>query len=151
MDAKTEVHVADQLLGQDGIFRKLGTTVILITHASTSYSRRFLCRASRFLSQADRSTAQHLPLADQIFVLADLKIAEQGTWKDLRSSTGYISKLQVKEAGGTSSYNPASEKSSKIPGMAPPSGTDIQDLTRKVGDWSVYCMLKSLSLCGTPY
>jgi ABC-type bacteriocin/lantibiotic exporter with double-glycine peptidase domain len=34
LDAKTENHVAENLLGNNGIFRKLGTTVILITHAS---------------------------------------------------------------------------------------------------------------------
>jgi ATP-binding cassette subfamily C (CFTR/MRP) protein 1 len=34
LDAKTEAQVAEMLLGSNGIFRKLGTTVILITHAS---------------------------------------------------------------------------------------------------------------------
>lgn len=34
LDAKTESHVAERLLGKDGIFRRLGTTVVLITHAS---------------------------------------------------------------------------------------------------------------------
>ena len=33
LDAKTETHVAEQLLGKKGIFRNLGTTVVLITHA----------------------------------------------------------------------------------------------------------------------
>ena len=34
LDAKTEAHVAEMLLGPDGIFRSQGTTVILVTHAS---------------------------------------------------------------------------------------------------------------------
>lgn len=34
LDAKTEAHVAEMLLGANGIFRKQGTTVILVTHAS---------------------------------------------------------------------------------------------------------------------
>lgn len=34
LDSKTEAHVAERLLGHDGIFRRQGTTVILITHAS---------------------------------------------------------------------------------------------------------------------
>ena len=35
LDAKTESHVANSLLGEDGLFRAVKTTVILITHAST--------------------------------------------------------------------------------------------------------------------
>lgn len=34
LDAKTEAHVAKMLFGSSGIFRKQGTTVVLITHAS---------------------------------------------------------------------------------------------------------------------
>lgn len=34
LDSKTEAHVAEQLLSKKGILRSLGTTVILVTHAS---------------------------------------------------------------------------------------------------------------------
>ena len=34
LDSETERMVVDRLLGPRGIFRKLGVTVILITHAS---------------------------------------------------------------------------------------------------------------------
>jgi ABC-type bacteriocin/lantibiotic exporter with double-glycine peptidase domain len=33
LDTKTEAHVAERLLGPNGLLRQLGTTVILITHA----------------------------------------------------------------------------------------------------------------------
>ncbi|RFU34159.1 hypothetical protein B7463_g2169, partial [Scytalidium lignicola] len=115
LDAKTEAHVAEMLLGPDGIFRKQGTTVILITHAT-----------------------QHLPLADLILVLANSKIEEQGTWDDLRSSTGYVSKLQVKEVDSRSAQNAANEKPSTVPGTTPPSKNDILDLSRSTGDLSLY-------------
>lgn len=36
LDAKTEAHVTKMLLGSGGIFRKQGTTVVLITHTSES-------------------------------------------------------------------------------------------------------------------
>src|ERR1700710_113194 len=84
-------------------------------------------------------TAQHLPLADLILVLANSKIEEQGTWDSLRSSTGYISKLQVKESDPNSAQNAASEKSPTVPGTIPPSKNDKLDLSRKTGDISVYC------------
>lgn len=84
--------------------------------------------------------AQHLPLADLILVLADSKIEEQGTWYDLRSSTGYVSKLQVKESDSYSARNAANEKPSTVPGTTPPSKNDMLDLSRKTGDLSVYCM-----------
>ncbi|RDW87858.1 hypothetical protein BP5796_03552 [Coleophoma crateriformis] len=115
LDAKTEAHVAEMLLGPNGIFHKQGTTVILITHAT-----------------------QHLPLADQILVLADKKIVEKGTWDDLRSSTGYVSKLQVKDSDSLSAQNAANEKPSTVPGTIPPSKNDILDLSRRNGDLSVY-------------
>ncbi|KAK3367203.1 ABC transporter [Lasiosphaeria ovina] len=46
LDATTERHIVDNLLGPKGLFKELGTTVLLITHAT-----------------------QHLPLADLIIVL----------------------------------------------------------------------------------
>jgi len=35
LDSKTEAHIVRMLLTPDGLFRLQGTTVILITHAST--------------------------------------------------------------------------------------------------------------------
>ncbi|KAK9772774.1 putative ABC transporter [Seiridium cardinale] len=115
LDAKTEAHVAEKLLGKNGILRDLKTTVILITHAS-----------------------QHLSMADYIVVLAGSKIAEQGTWADLRSSTGYVSKLQVKESDPLSAQKADAVKPVTVPGTAAPSKNDLMDLTRKSGDASVY-------------
>jgi ATP-binding cassette, subfamily C (CFTR/MRP), member 1 len=138
LDAKTEAHVAEQLLGENGIFRRFGTTVVLITHAST-----FKSFVSAAINLTDVTIAQHLPLADQIIVLAESKIAEKGTWNELRSSTGYVSKLEVKESNASSAKNAAAEKMPTVPGTTAPSNTDLMDLTRKTGDASVYCKLKS--------
>jgi hypothetical protein len=92
----------------------------------------------------DASTAQHLPLADHIVVLAESKVAEQGSWTQLRSSTGYVSQLQVKESSASSAQDAAIEKPTTVPGTTPPSGTDLMDLTRRTGDVSVYCTSQSL-------
>jgi ATP-binding cassette, subfamily C (CFTR/MRP), member 1 len=34
LDVTTERHIVDNLIGPKGLFKELGTTVILITHAS---------------------------------------------------------------------------------------------------------------------
>ncbi|KAH8658409.1 hypothetical protein BX600DRAFT_469082 [Xylariales sp. PMI_506] len=115
LDSKTETRVANNLLGVDGLFRKLHTTVILITHAS-----------------------QHLPLADHIVLLAGSTVGEQGTWEQLRSSEGEISKLQVKESSDKKEETDEVENSTAVPETAPPSKDVMMDLTRKVGDASVY-------------
>lgn len=33
LDATTESHIVDNLIGPKGLFKELGTTVLLITHA----------------------------------------------------------------------------------------------------------------------
>jgi ATP-binding cassette, subfamily C (CFTR/MRP), member 1 len=35
LDATTERHIVDNLIGPKGLLKELGTTVLLITHAST--------------------------------------------------------------------------------------------------------------------
>lgn len=72
-------------------------------------------------------------------VLAESKVAEQGTWDDLRSSSGYVSKLQVKESSAPSSHVAAAVKPAAVAGTTPPSEEALMDLTRKIGDISVYC------------
>jgi ATP-binding cassette subfamily C (CFTR/MRP) protein 1 len=141
LDAKTEAHVAGMLLGPDGIFRKQGATVILITHASRTSKISAL-----IFGVTNPSLAQHLPLADLIVVLADSKIQEHGTWDDLRSSTGYVSQLQVNESDSNFAQNMANEKTPTVPGTTPPSKNDILDLSRKTGDISVYCMSQDYTL-----
>lgn len=42
LDAKTKTLVVDRLFGRDGLFRKLRTTVILVTHSSKSTTRYIL-------------------------------------------------------------------------------------------------------------
>ncbi|TQV93218.1 ABC multidrug transporter [Cordyceps javanica] len=71
LDASTQRHITNSLFGPNGLFKELGTTVVLITH-----------------------TIQYLPLADHIIIL-DAKggVAEQGAWNVLRAGTGYTSKI----------------------------------------------------------
>ena len=43
LDATTERHIVDNLIGPKGLFKELGTTVLLITHASMSSSVPLIC------------------------------------------------------------------------------------------------------------
>ncbi|CAK7207178.1 hypothetical protein SEUCBS139899_009986 [Sporothrix eucalyptigena] len=75
LDATTERHIIDNLIGPRGLFKELGTTVILITHAT-----------------------QHLAVADHIIILGEHgTIVEQGTWKELRGDIGYIGKVVLQK------------------------------------------------------
>lgn len=84
-----------------------------------------------------RKTAQYFPLADNIVILSDATIKEQGTWDNLRIKSSRISKIihPDTEAEVLEDYRSA-------PGQT--RATTIReaskDLNRKVGDFSLYGM-----------
>ena len=87
LDSNTERRVVERLCSPEGLFRKLGTTVVLVTHS---------CKSSMalFKFESDIYEAQHFHIADQIVVLgSDGAIAEKGTYDMLRSQEGYIASL----------------------------------------------------------
>ncbi|KKY17726.1 putative abc transporter [Phaeomoniella chlamydospora] len=96
LDAKTERHIIDHLIGRTGMLLIIGE---------------------------------------------DGRIAEQGTWDDLRSEAGYISKIVHDEGrtadrlGDDSAENTNGPKSALAP---PPKDDDTMDLTRKTGDVALY-------------
>lgn len=138
----------DNLIGPNGLFKELGTTVLLITHASTSFHytrslRPLHIRLSMDRQYTHRRTAQHLPLADYIIVIGeDGQIAEQGTWADLRASAGYISQVVVKESNGSHSTNDNNSRTREgFQGSAPKEQKEeLKDLSRKTGDITLYSM-----------
>lgn len=93
--------------------------------------------------------AQYLHQADKIFVLGNSGIEEQGTWEDLRTSSGYISKLQLatsktaESVGLTSSTEIAAPISTRLASKS--SSPDVAELDHPVrtGDLSVYCAFSS--------
>ncbi|KAK4449692.1 hypothetical protein QBC34DRAFT_350884 [Podospora aff. communis PSN243] len=119
LDATTERHIVDNLIGPHGLFKELGTTVLLITHAT-----------------------QHLPLADHIIILDENgAIAEQGSWDDLRADAGYISKIVLKDKEGDGSKpRDRAEPENEGQDSAKPSeeAGKMQELTRKTGDITLY-------------
>jgi hypothetical protein len=59
LDATTEHHIVENLIGPNGLFKELGTAVLLITHASECrYSRWCWLRIRRYLGtdKIDSST-----------------------------------------------------------------------------------------------
>jgi ATP-binding cassette subfamily C (CFTR/MRP) protein 1 len=71
LDASTEEHVFESVLGEDGLLRGADTTVIYVTNAVHRFSQ-----------------------ADHIITLgSDGTIVEQGTFDELRQQGGYVSNL----------------------------------------------------------
>jgi len=129
LDSKTEKLVVDRLLGPDGLFRKLKSTVVLITHST-----------------------RHFHLADHIAVLSkDGKIAQHGSFEELREQEGYINSLLLGTEQTTTDTKPAAKPAEKKkPPIKGVTANDVSDLTRKTGDVAVYkYYFKSISVFGT--
>jgi ABC-type multidrug transport system ATPase subunit len=89
------------------------------------------------------STAHHLSLADHIIILdQEGKIAEQGTWEDLRAEAGYISKIMLKkkkEGEDKTRHRSEGRNKTQIPPEQP--NSSMQDIARKTGDVTLYSTL----------
>ena len=73
LDADTEEHVFKSLFAGKGLFRRLGTTVLLSTHA-----------------------VYRLSYGDHVVAMKrDGSIAEQGTLEELKASAGYLTLLRA--------------------------------------------------------
>lgn len=81
-------------------------------------------------------------MADHIIILDENgKIAEQGTWQDLRSDVGYISKVVLKEKEGREGKprdRAESQDKPQMPTKSPGDADDLQERTRKTGDMTLY-------------
>lgn len=92
---------------------------------------------------------QHLPLADQIIILGeDGRIAEQGSWDDLRAKAGYISKLVLddRHESPKDAANDNGSESKSLSAEAKKTISDMPDSTRKTGDIRLYSMEKDIQL-----
>lgn len=116
LDADTEDHIFSQLFGMNGLFRKLGTTVIFATHA-----------------------VHRLPHADHIVAIeADGTISEQGSYASLAIAGGYVQGLKIKQQDRESIERVPKVASSgcKKPSTAPQDL--VTNMTRTTGDWQTY-------------
>jgi ATP-binding cassette subfamily C (CFTR/MRP) protein 1 len=124
LDSNTEIQIVNRLFGSTGLFRKLGTTVILTTHAT-----------------------QHFHLADQIVVLGiDGKVTQRGSYDMLRSQEGYIGSLLLNTVKDSTETGALAPKAVTKVIKASPTPT-VEDQTRKTGDLAVYAYwFKSMNL-----
>lgn len=117
LDAISEDRIFSRLLGKSGLLRRLGTTVILVTHG-----------------------AHRLPYADNIIALSHQgTISEQGKFGDLVAAGGYITNLgarHVSESAGTHKDETVTVKTNTSDDRARQNAAD--DLHRPIGNWATY-------------
>ncbi|KAL4959071.1 P-loop containing nucleoside triphosphate hydrolase protein [Aspergillus stella-maris] len=132
IDASGTNAITQNLLGEDGLFRRLQTTVVATTHSGAV-----------------------LQYADEVIVLADGRIDATGTLDALRSNNSYIQNLKTTSSGTSTTDN---EENEKIAEKSLPSdpvedtattelldSTASTDFTRQNGDFSVYRYYASVS------
>ncbi|KAL9614735.1 MAG: hypothetical protein Q9167_000804 [Letrouitia subvulpina] len=126
LDVDTENRVFHSLLGLDGLLRRQGATVVI---ASSSNKR--------------------LPFADHIVVLNEKgRIAEQGSFKELTASGGFVSNLDLPPAERRSKPKETTldqlvlTANKSVPATRPPQETAAQaeelEANRRTGDLSIY-------------
>ncbi|KAI0423684.1 P-loop containing nucleoside triphosphate hydrolase protein [Xylaria sp. FL1042] len=118
LDAVTEETVFRGVFGKNGLFKKLGTTVILATHS-----------------------IKRLPESDLILAMDENgKIVEQGKFTDLNVPGKYVYSLKISNSQSSTGPDdeslPSSEKSTDAKDAAVEA--QIQDSSRRTGDWATY-------------
>lgn len=117
LDAISEDRIFSRLLGKSGLLRRLGTTVILVTHA-----------------------AHRLSYADNIIALSHQgTISEQGKFGDLVAASGYVASLTARhilEDGDAPQKEAAVTKAKTGDDTARQNAAD--DLQRPIGNWATY-------------
>ncbi|KAK3371045.1 P-loop containing nucleoside triphosphate hydrolase protein [Lasiosphaeria ovina] len=124
LDMATENHVFHSLLGDKGLLRELGATVVLAS-----------------------SSAARLPYADHVVVLSPSgTIAAQGSFAALNDAGGYVSSFALPRADWTGEPDDKSlgskpdgaAKSSSSESAAPRDDESEPDTSRQTGDVQIY-------------
>ena len=121
LDAETEEQVFNRLFGAKGLFRQMGTTVLLVTHA-----------------------VHRLPYSNHIISLdRSGHVSEQGSFDELKNSDGYVQSLATKHKGENESatkLEPGGPALVKVPLGAEGEDAELEvdELNRQTGDIAVY-------------
>ncbi|KAJ9195019.1 hypothetical protein DTO164E3_7003 [Paecilomyces variotii] len=117
LDTRTAHVVFENLLGKYGLFRKLGSAVILATHS-----------------------AMPLPLADNIIVFdPEGHITGQGSFEDLKMTNIYIKQMLATSTKNDSNHIDTNKSDSILrKTVKKPSDDDIAEVARRTGDIAVY-------------
>ena len=122
LDADTEERIFKELFSKQGLFRRLGATVLLVTHAvhRLSYADHIICMDSNG------------------------SIAEQGRLEDLETNGGYVALLKAKYRTDTGHSEQTTQQRQPVTmALAGPeevNGIDTmeEELARQSGDLSLY-------------
>ncbi|KAL6875904.1 P-loop containing nucleoside triphosphate hydrolase protein [Trichoderma longibrachiatum] len=114
LDGKTENRIVENLLGPDGHFRKMGTTVFLISNA-----------------------ASHFSLADWLIVLADSSIQYQGSVAGLKDQPQSILKVNATDLDKHAAEEEL-KVDSNVQRQTMKVADAISDLSRATGDITLY-------------
>ncbi|KAJ5280064.1 hypothetical protein N7478_005436 [Penicillium angulare] len=122
LDADTEERIFNKLLSKQGLFRKMGTTVLLATHA-----------------------VHRLAYADLVIAMdTHGTISEQGSLADLEKNGGYVALLKARYRADSSDddENPQEPSSVRLATAGLEDNTEIEvvaeELTRQNGDFALY-------------
>lgn len=127
LDKDTEEHIFKKLFSRSGPLRKMGTTVIMVTHA-----------------------VHRLPHADMIVSIGqEGRVTEQGNYHTLLGSDGYVHSLEANiKQHGAQQQDEGEEEASPAAGSlfkarsatvnADVEDSEARDLIRRTGEWSTY-------------
>jgi ATP-binding cassette, subfamily C (CFTR/MRP), member 1 len=128
LDAGTEDRMFNNLFGENGLFRAIGTTVIYATNGGMYLDVAHSLRNCLTTKVHRLSYAQHIIVLD-----SEGKIAEQGSYETLSSTT---KNAQSAPPEYSESANPTADTDSgKTTILGPP---NVQGLDRRAGDSAVY-------------
>ncbi|EZF09743.1 hypothetical protein H103_08894 [Trichophyton rubrum CBS 288.86] len=118
IDAATENHIFHSLLGEEGLLRRLGTTVIITS-----------------------SSPKRIPYADHIIALSsDGRIDEQGKFEELNVSGGYVSSFNLPSPDWL--FKPEPERPLPAPAVVDETPQTSDELeaaaNRRMGDMAIY-------------
>lgn len=130
MDGETEKAIFENLLGRNGLLRRLKATIVLVSNSS-KYSHSRIQR-----SLIDVRAAQYFQDADHIVVLGDRGIKEQGAWQDIKIKAASIAKFS---SNRQSNNDPMlSSGFDKLSAQVRAKDEAAADLARRTGDLALY-------------
>lgn len=117
LDGSTERTVMENLVGDGGLFKHLGATVVIVSNS-----------------------AQYYHLADEVIVLGDHGIQQRGRGLEMKHRSAAILKTLVGNGGeaGTTSQGPSSENFDRLNAQVRREAEAEVDLARKTGDLAIY-------------
>ncbi|KAB5513252.1 ABC transporter-like protein [Coniochaeta sp. 2T2.1] len=115
LDGKTEQQVFGNLFGATGLFRRLKTTVLLVT-----------------------SSTHHFPSADNIVLVGNGRVIEQGTWQTLQAKSAAMSKFIPNASSELKNDGPVSSTNNKLQARIRAKDEAETDLARQTGDFALY-------------